>query len=46
MASPGFPLRAAADGPRRIGMPRALLHYRYGTLWTKNPKITDFMIRT
>ena len=34
MASPGFPLRAAADGPRRIGMPRALLHYRYGTLWT------------
>ena len=27
MASPGFPLRAAADGPRRIGMPRALLHY-------------------
>lgn len=35
MASPGFPLRSAADGsPRRIGMPRALLHYRYGTLWT------------
>ena len=35
MASPGFPLRTAAGGaPRRIGMPRALLHYRYGTLWT------------
>lgn len=34
MASTGFPLRTAADAPRRIGMPRALLHYRYGTLWT------------
>lgn len=34
MPSPGFPARVAADGPRRIGMPRALLHYRYGALWT------------
>lgn len=34
MAPHGFPLRAALDGPRCIGMPRALLHYRYGTLWT------------
>lgn len=35
MASPGFPIRSAADdAPRRIGMPRALLHYRYGALWT------------
>lgn len=34
MAPHGFPLRAALDGPRRIGMPRALLYYRYGTLWT------------
>ena len=34
MPLPGFPARVAADGPRRIGMPRALLHYRYGALWT------------
>lgn len=34
MASPGFPARATAGNLRRIGMPRALLHHRYGTLWT------------
>lgn len=34
MGSPGFPLRAEHAEVRRIGIPRALLYYRYGTLWT------------
>ena len=34
MGSPGFPTKAAHEGVRRIGMPRALLFHRYGPLWT------------
>lgn len=35
MTSPRSSVRILAGGARRrIGMPRALLHYRYGTLWT------------
>ena len=35
MTSPRSSIRILAGGARRrIGMPRALLHYRYGTLWT------------
>lgn len=34
MGSAGLPTRAARIEAQRIGMPRALLHYRYGPLWT------------
>ncbi|WP_080801429.1 acyl-CoA dehydratase activase-related protein [Arabiibacter massiliensis] len=34
MGSAGLPARAGHIDARRIGMPRALLHYRYGALWT------------
>ncbi|OUO92473.1 hypothetical protein B5F40_00820 [Gordonibacter sp. An230] len=34
MGSPVFPNKATHEGVRRIGMPRALLFYRYGSLWT------------
>ena len=34
MESPGLFNQARCADVRSIGMPRALLHYRYGTLWT------------
>lgn len=34
MATRGLPGQAAFADAQRIGIPRALLYYRYGTLWT------------